>query len=106
MTLLQITQNISAEANQVASQTFSYVDKIKNFALDYAPKIVGAIVFYLIGSWIIGKLINIIRKVLTKRQYDASLQSFLVSLVKVALTILLLVSLAGILGVDTTAFSA
>jgi small conductance mechanosensitive channel len=106
MTLLQITQNMTAGANDVAAQTFTYVDKIKDFAIGYAPKIAGAIIFYLVGSWIIGKLVSVLRKILLKRDYDASLQSFLISLVKVALTILLLVSLAGILGVDTTAFSA
>lgn len=102
MNLLQITQ----EAVNVTSQTFSYLDKIKNFALDYAPKIIGAILFYVIGSWVISKLVSVMKKVLLKRNYDPSLQTFLVSLVKVMLTILLLVSIAGILGVDTTAFSA
>lgn len=106
MTLLQISQQVTDQAGNVASQTFSYVDKIKDFAIGYAPKIAGAIIFYLIGSWLVGKIVSILRKILAKKDYDASLQSFLVSLVKVALTILLLVSLAGILGVDTTAFSA
>lgn len=106
MTLLQISQQVTDQAGNVAAQTFSYVDKIKDFAIGYAPKIAGAIVFYLIGSWIVGKIVSILRKILAKKDYDASLQSFLISLVKVALTILLLVSLAGILGVDTTAFSA
>ncbi|MBK7588708.1 MAG: mechanosensitive ion channel family protein [Bacteroidetes bacterium] len=46
------------------------------------------------------------KKILFKRNYDPSLQTFLVSLVKVVLTILLLISIAGILGADTTAFSA
>ncbi len=102
MHLLQITQ----KAVDVTSQTFSYLDKIKNFAFDYAPKIIGAILFYVIGSWVISKLVSVMKKVLLKRNYDPSLQTFLVSLVKVMLTILLLVSIAGILGVDTTAFSA
>jgi small conductance mechanosensitive channel len=106
MTLLQITQSVTSEATNVASQTFSYVDKIKDFAIGYAPKIAGAVVFYIIGSWIVNKLVSVMKTILLKRAYDPSLQTFLVSLVKVALTILLLVSIAGILGVDTTAFSA
>lgn len=106
MTLLQLSQNVAQEATQVAKETFSYMDKIKNFAIGYAPKIAGAIIFYLIGSWIIGKLMSILRKAFLKKEYDASLQTFLLSLVKVVLTILLLISLAGILGVDTTAFGA
>lgn len=102
MNLLQITQ----EAGKVAGQTISYIDKIKDLAFDYTPKVVGAILFYIIGSWIINKLVSVMKKLLLKRNYDPSLQTFLVSLVKVVLTILLLISIAGKLGADTTAFSA
>jgi small conductance mechanosensitive channel len=91
---------------KVTSQAVGYFDIIKNKVLNYAPNVVGAILCYIIGSWLIGKLVSMMRKVLIRRSYDASLQTFLVSLVKVALTILLLVSIAGILGVDTTAFGA
>lgn len=106
MNLLQITQSATTEVANVASNATSYLDKIKDLAFDYAPKIVGAILLYVIGSWIINKLVSVMKKLLIKKNYEPSLQSFLVSLVKVALTILLLISIAGILGVDTTAFSA
>lgn len=105
MFLLQITEATQkvAEATGKAS---SYADKIMNLGLEFAPKLVGAVLFYIIGSWVIGKLSSATRKLLSKETYDASLQTFLVSLVKVALNILLLISIAGILGVDTTAFGA
>jgi small conductance mechanosensitive channel len=106
MYLLQITTQATQEVGKVTSQAVGYFDIIKNKVLNYAPNVVGAILCYIIGSWLIGKLVSMMRKVLIRRSYDASLQTFLVSLVKVALTILLLVSIAGILGVDTTAFGA
>lgn len=106
MILLQATTQLTKEAHQVATQTVSYLDKITDIAISYAPRVAGAIACYVIGSWVIGKLAGVLRKILLKRDYDASLQSFLLSLVKVVLTILLLISIAGILGVDTTAFSA
>lgn len=106
MILLQLAGQLHEEAAEVATQTFSYFDKLRDLAVSYAPKVVGAIACYIIGSWIIGKLSGLLRKILLRRDYDASLQSFLLSLVKVVLTILLLISIAGILGVDTTAFSA
>ena len=106
MNLLQISTQATQEVGKVTSQAVGYLDIIKDKVLNYAPNVVGAIVCYIIGSWLIGKLVSMMRKVLIRRSYDASLQTFLVSLVKVALTILLLVSIAGILGVDTTAFGA
>jgi small conductance mechanosensitive channel len=102
MHLLQITQN----ATQIAKTTTNYIEKITDMAISYAPKVVGAIIIYLVGSWMIGKIVQIMKKVFEKKKYDPSLETFLISLVKVMLTILLLISTAGVLGVDTTAFGA
>jgi small conductance mechanosensitive channel len=102
MQLLQITQ----EATKLASTTTSYVEKISDMALKYAPKVIGAIIIYIVGNWMIGKIIQIMKKIFEKKNYDPSLETFLISLVKVMLTILLLISTAGVLGVDTTAFGA
>lgn len=99
MKLLQTTTDIS-------NQTLSYVDKFKDHILNYTPKIIGAIIFYIVGTWVINRLVSVMGKILMKKNYDHSLQTFLISLVKVVLMILLLISIAGILGVDTTAFSA
>jgi small conductance mechanosensitive channel len=102
MQLLQITQN----ATQIAKTTTNYIEKITDMAISYAPKVIGAIIIYIVGNWMIGKIIQIIKKIFTQKNYDPSLESFLISLVKVMLTILLLISTAGVLGVDTTAFGA
>lgn len=106
MNLLQITQNTTEAVSNVTTKAGGYLEKISSLALNYAPKVVGAILCYLIGSWLIGKVVSGLKKVLTKRDYDPSLQTFLVSLIKVLLLIVLLISIAGILGVDTTAFGA
>lgn len=102
MQLLQITQ----EATELAKKTTGYAEKISNMAIEYAPKIVGAVLVYIIGNWVIGKLVHIMKKIFEKKDYDPSLETFLISLVKVMLTILLLITAAGVLGVNTTAFGA
>ena len=106
MTILQVGQQLGQEAGRVAKETVGFVDRITDLAIGYAPKVAGAVVFYIIGSWIVGKLAGLLRRMLMRKDYDASLQTFLLSLVKVVLNVLLLISIAGILGVDTTAFSA
>jgi small conductance mechanosensitive channel len=105
MILLQIAAAAEKVTN-VTQNAGGYLDKIIHFGIDYAPKLIGAVVFYLIGSWVIGKISSATKKILSRETYDPSLQTFLVSLIKVALNILLLISIAGILGVDTTAFGA
>ncbi len=85
---------------------FDFLAKIKDMAISYAPKLIGAILVYLIGSFLIGRLVSVLRKIMDKKQYDKSLQGFLVSLVKVLLTVLLLLSIAGMIGIDITSFAA
>lgn len=95
-----LLQQIPTEAG------FDFLAKIKDMAISYAPKLIGAILVYLIGSFLISRLVSVLRKIMDKKQYDKSLQGFLVSLVKVLLTVLLLLSIAGMIGIDITSFAA
>jgi small conductance mechanosensitive channel len=97
-TILQIT-----EAPQ---QAVNLVFQIKAMAIEYLPKVVGAILVYIIGSWVINKLSTMMMKAMSLKHYDMSLQTFLTSLVKVLFTVLLILTIFGMLGVNLTAFGA
>lgn len=75
-------------------------------ALQYGLKIIGAIVIWIIGSWVIKKLIKTTKKVMSKRDYDESLQKFLLNLLSWILKIVLIVVVLGTMGVETTSFAA
>lgn len=77
-----------------------------DFATEYGLKIIGAIVIWIVGSWIIKKLIKATKKIMTKSNYDESLQKFLLNLLSWGLKILLIITLLGTLGVPTTSFAA
>lgn len=98
MTILQI--------EAVTSKASVYSDKVISIVLDYAPKLIGAILVYFIGSWIIKMLTKGIGKVMSARHLDPTLQSFLLSLFQALLLILLIISVIGMLGVNTTSFAA
>ncbi|MDB2606658.1 mechanosensitive ion channel [Zobellia sp.] len=83
-----------------------WINKGIDFAVFYGPKLIGAILIYIIGSWVIKKLVKVVRKGMTSQEYDVSLQKFLLSLVKWALTIFLIITVISTLGVDTTSFAA
>jgi len=94
---------------QIGDQTVKtqvFLNELKLLAAQYLPKIAGAIIIYAIGSWIIRKMGAFLHRTMVKKKYDASLQSFLYSFVKISLTILLLLSIFSMLGVDISAFSA
>jgi small conductance mechanosensitive channel len=83
-----------------------WIDKGIDFATEYGPKIIGAILIYMIGSWVIKKLVGVLRNVMSKKDYDESLQKFLLNLVSWALKIFLIIMVIGKLGVETTSFAA
>lgn len=94
------------QADELVTKGSGIVAKFIDSAVAYAPKILGAILFYVIGSWIIGKLSLVLRKTLIARKFDPSLQSFLVSFFKIICLVLLVITIFGILGVDTSSFAA
>ncbi len=83
-----------------------WIDKGVDFVTEYGPKVIGAILIYIVGSWIIKKITGALRKVMSKSKYDESLQKFLLNLVSWALKVLLILVVIGKLGVETTSFAA
>jgi len=97
---------ILLQINQQVEKSLGYLDKFKNELIVFAPKLLGAILFFIIGRWLIGKLCNAITVIFNKRSFDPSLQSFLSSLIRISLMIVLLISIAGIIGINITGFAA
>ncbi len=83
-----------------------WIDKGIDFISAYGPKIIGAILLFLVGSWVIKKIIGISRKLMTKSNYDESLKRFLLNLASWALKVLLVIIVISTLGVDVTTFAA
>jgi small conductance mechanosensitive channel len=68
--------------------------------------IVTAVIVFLIGRIIIGLLNKLFRKILIRRNVELSIRTFLGSMVNILLTVLLIISVVGALGVETTSFAA
>ncbi|WP_291013135.1 mechanosensitive ion channel family protein [Hydrogenophaga sp.] len=86
-------------------------DVILNFlttqGADFALKILGAIVAWIIGRWLIGLATRLMGKALERgNKFDATLITYLKSIVSVALTVILVMAILGIFGVQTTSFAA
>jgi small conductance mechanosensitive channel len=81
-------------------------EKWLQLILDYGLKILGAIVIWVIGSWVIKNLLKAFRKIMAKGNYDESLQKFLTNLIKWALKIVLIIVVLGTMGIETTSLAA
>lgn len=74
--------------------------------LEYSGKLTLAVITLLIGWWLISRLTTSIGRMLEARKVDRALSSFIGSLVSIVLRILLLISVASMVGVETTSFIA
>ncbi|MDA7768083.1 mechanosensitive ion channel, partial [Flavobacteriales bacterium] len=81
-------------------------ERALEFITFYGPKVLGAILIFLIGSWVIRKLMLGLDKLMTKTKYDITLQCFFHNILAWALKIILILLVISTLGVDITAFAA
>ena len=68
--------------------------------------IIKAIIVFIVGRFIIRMINKLVRRILTKRDFEPSVKTFVGSLVNVTLMVLLIISVVGALGVQTTSFAA
>lgn len=80
--------------------------KLSGLLTEWAPKVVGAILTLIIGFFIIGMIVRAARRIMENRDIYASVRSFLSSLISVGLKVMLLLSVAGMFGIETTSFIA
>lgn len=82
------------------------MDKLIDFGIHAGEKIIIAIIVYIVGKFLVRMINKLLVRILTKRNVDPGVKTFLTSLSNVVLTILLIISVIGALGVNTTSFAA
>lgn len=105
-------------ADSIQAKTAETLDMIKNTdsnvllqnlgqqAIQFGLKVLAALAIYIIGGWIIKKIVKLVAKGLTKKGSDAALASFVKSLVSITLWVLLIIITIGALGINTTSLAA
>src|SRR3954447_17741161 len=84
----------------------TWLQGLKAQVIAFAPSLAGAIIVLIVGLWLIKLVDKMLSRVMASRHYDLSLQNFLLSLFKVMLNIMLIISVAGMIGINTTSFAA
>lgn len=77
-----------------------------NTVLSWAPTLVGGILVLIIGFWIAGMISRIVGRSMEKSGMDEGLIPFMKSLVSVLLKVLVVITAAGVVGIEITAFAA
>lgn len=79
-------------------------EKAMEMAVQYAPKLLLALVTLIVGLWLINRLVALLNGKLKSK--DPTLAGFLCGLISVTLKVLLLISVASMVGIATTSFVA
>ena len=82
------------------------LEKVSDGAMDVGLKIVVAIVIYIVGSFIIRKLIKGLGKMKSLKSIDQTAAGFIITFVKAALYVVLVVSIIAYLGVPMSSVIA
>ena len=74
--------------------------------ITFGLKVLAALLIYIIGSWLIGRIKKILQRSFTRRKTERTIASFTTSAVSISLTVLLVIITVSTLGVDTTSLAA
>ena len=92
--------------NLTTSNFQTYLQKAIDLAIVYGPKLLLAIIVLIVGLWIIRLIVKSINKAMEHSKVEESLRKFLSSLFSILLKVLLLISVASMIGIATTSFIA
>ena len=104
--LTHLLQVATPEIPKSLSQLDIVIQNLIDSGISAGKHIIAAVVIFIVGRFLI-KLINrLVASILQRRHIEISVQTFLSSLVNIILTILLIITVIGALGVNTTSFAA
>lgn len=69
-------------------------------------KVIGAIILYLIGRWLINRVITLVQRTLERQKVDPTLLRYVGTVIAVLANIALVIAILGYFGVETTSFAA
>lgn len=89
-----------------SGRTDLIIERLIDLCISAGKNILAAVVVYIVGRFIISLIKRILLNMLERRKVEISVQTFLRSLVNILLNILLIISVVGALGINTTSFAA
>ncbi len=106
-TTANVVENIGETIGELADMPVrDILGFLAENAMSIGLKVLAAIIIYAVGAWLIQRIKRLLKKILVKRNVEASLSSFTLSFVSITLTILLLLITVQTLGVDTSSIVA
>lgn len=106
LTLLNAALLSASSSSKFKVDWDSLLERLTDWSIEIGKSILGAILIYIIGRFIIKQINRLVSKILEKRKLEISVQTFLKSLLSLLLNLILAFAIIAKLGVETTSFAA
>lgn len=103
---LQKVMNSSASDKQKTSFFIQYLLSQREWLLDFAKTLLIAVIVFIIGRKLVKLALKVTKKTMERKAVEISVQKFVMSLATFAYNILLLMVIAGIIGIGTSSIVA
>lgn len=94
--------DLNAQVDNLVKASQAWIPMI----MEYGSRVLLAVITLAIGWWLINSLTHKVGRLLAMRNADQALQGFISNLANIILKVLLIVSVASMIGVETTSFVA
>ena len=99
--------SIDAAMSSISALTVEEIVKyLTSAGLTIGATIIKVAIIWIIGRWLSKRLVTLVKKLMVKKNTDASIQTFLVSLIDIVALIVLLIIIISVVGIDTSSFIA
>ncbi|WP_276975022.1 mechanosensitive ion channel domain-containing protein [Flavobacterium filum] len=96
--------------NEIEKESINYLQKYWDYAItvlmEYSPRLISALLIFLIGWYAIKIIKRVVTKIMIKREMEPTLSKFLADILIWTLKILLFVTVISRLGVENSSFVA
>jgi small conductance mechanosensitive channel len=98
------------ELNSVASDSVDKANELVDLLIQYGTtfglKIIFAVLFWIVGRWMIGFIVRFVQRSMTRQKIDPTVLRYVGSFITVTLNIILVIAILGYCGIETTSFAA
>jgi small conductance mechanosensitive channel len=98
---VEATASVTEQVTQLVTDT-SWIDSL----IPLGTQLLIAIAIWIIGFWVVGKIVKVLKKMMGLRHVDEALSGFLLAIASTVLKIVVLLAAIEQLGVDTTSLLA
>lgn len=106
-TLNEVQAGLASMVEHIATTpTNVLLGELLEKAISFGLKVAAALIIYIVGIWLIRRIKKVLSRVFERKETDAAIASFVQSITSIVLTLILIITSIGVLGVNTTSFAA